>query len=343
MRSPSRHRIVDPLRPGKTSVAAFLACPRHIHMDRGQEGKRDVKLSYGIRAVAAGGLLAGAAIGVSACGVHRPPSPRMEAVVIHIAPSQSLAALCVRLGQNLGFFAQEGIRVVEGSSHRADIRILPAGSRWPIRGVISLGAEAAIVAPRRDPGFRLAGLNQVPVVYPGEYPTLTGIFEGVMALHDISHPWLVPLAESRILTLWKEGLLPYVLANSSLWYRLLRLRRSARVLAVLAASTGPIPTSVVNGRGPKLPPFLAALNLSLWYLRTHSPATIAKSVSSTGLPVTWEVATAQRYHWLAPASLPTRSTYERGRAFWMNAGIAWPAYRDGVRRHPSLIALTLTP
>ena len=210
-------------------------------------------------------------------------------------------------------------------------------------GVVSLGAGAAILAPRADPGFRLAGLNQVPVVYPRESPGLTGLFQGVMALHDISPPWLVPLAESRILTLWKEGLLPYVLANSSLWYRLSRLRRSTRVLAVLAASTGPIPTSVVYGHGPKLPPFLAALNLSLWYLRTHSPATIAKNIASPALPVAWEVAMAQRYHWLAPATMPTRSAYERGRAFWINAGIAWPAYGDGVARRPSLIALTLTP
>lgn len=305
-----------------------------------------MKWSKEIRAIVVGGLFAGIAVGISACGVRHPAGQRPKAVVIYIAQGQGLARLSVRLGQKLGFFAQQGVRVVEGSSHRATIRILSAGSHWPISGVVSLGAEAAIIAPRADPGFRLAGLNQVPVAFMRERPALAGLFEGIMALHNISHPWLVPLAESRILSLWKQDRLPYVLVSSSLWYHLLHLRPSARVQAVMSASTGPIPTSVVCGHGSKLPAFLAALNLSLWYLRTHSPAVIARSIGgrpSLALPLRWEVAQAQRYHWIAPVTLPTLNAYERGRAFWLNVGITWPVYDYGVTRHPSLTALDLTP
>ncbi len=284
-------------------------------------------------------------LGLSACGAQSNTHERATTITVNIGRTGPLAQIPLDLAQSLGLFHQQGIQVLISQHPPSDIVIGPAGRRWPIYGVIGQGINGLVVSPEPDPGFRLAGLEQVPIAYPQSQPSLAWAFRGLMRTHAVRDTLLEPLGTEAIIRLWQAHHLAYVLVDAALWQRLHRTDPSATLLAVLSASMGPTPTVTVSGQNRSLPQFLAALNLSLWYLTTHRPKNILPLLPRClRTPQTrLFIQLAERYQWYAASTVPTRQDYQRGVLFWRTLGVKWPDYYRAVDTRPSLVALSLTP
>ena len=285
-------------------------------------------------------------VALSGCGVGAGPSHRpLPTLTVRETTANPLALVPISIAQRLGLFRQQGIAVREVASKAAPVSLGSVGQRWPIVGVLAQGIDGFIVAPEPDPGFRLAALNQVPVAYPKNDPDLALAFRTLMHIHQVQDYLLEPLNLRTLINLWKSGHMPYVVANTALWHHLKGLNRSTTALAALSASMGPMPSIVIAGRASTLPQFLAALNLSLWYIETHAPKTLLPLLPHRlrTPTTTFFLQLADRYQWFPATTVPIRQNYQRGLTFWHMAGLRWPSYERAVDTRPSLTALSLTP
>lgn len=284
-------------------------------------------------------------LGLTACGPNTANHATLDPVSVKVATSAALAQIPLELAQDLGFFRQQGIAVTSSPAADASITIANAGQHWPIVAAIGQGADGFVVGPRADPGFRLAALTDVPIAYPAHDQSLAVLVTAVMTLHGLPKPMLDPLSVKQITRLWRNRHVPYLVANASLWHELLAIDPKAKPLAVLSASTGPIPDWVIYSHSKDLPAFLAAVNLSLWYISTHTPASIVDALSpSQRHPDTrWLITLAERYQWYSPSTVIPKTRYERGQRFWALTGITWPHYIRAVDSAPAVTALSITP
>jgi hypothetical protein len=284
-------------------------------------------------------------LSLSACGPIRSRTAPLAVVRVHFDSQSALAEIPLAVANRLGLFRQQGITVQAGTADRSAITIGPAGHAWPITGVLTQGLDGLVAAPHADPGFRLAALRQVPIAYTRGDRALAFTFQIVMHQHQIDDYMLEPLDVKEVMTLFTRGHLPYVLVEATLWARLASGQPDAHILAALSAASGPIPSIVVTGSDGALPNFLAALNLSLWYIETEPAVTVWNQ-----LPPrlhTHEILTvlqlADRYQWFSPSTVPDRQRYQRGQALWSALGHPWPSYYRAVNARPALTALSLTP
>lgn len=271
----------------------------------------------------------------------RPRRPSVPVVAVEVPRDAGVFRVPFRLAEQLGFFRQEGI-AVRLTTDPAALRLVPAGTAWPIIGVVGSRPDAFVVSSIDDPGFRLAWLAGVPLAYPRADGALAAWAKAVLALHGVSPAALDPLSSREIALLWATGHLPYLLADAATWLRLTPPPAPLRPAAALGASTGPAMTWVMAGRRQAAPQVLAALNLSLWYLQNHPPRAVARILKA---PRSFQrvIAVAERYHFYAPSTYPTRPDYERTRRLAALLGRAWRPYDRAVDTRPAVSALALTP
>lgn len=270
--------------------------------------------------------------------LHRSGFPTAE---VQVGREAGVFEVPFRLAERLGFFRQEGVSVRIISAPAA-LRLTPGGTSWPIVGVVGSRPDAFVVSAADDPGFRLAWLAGLPLAYPRGDSALAAWAKSVLSLHEISPASLDPLSPREIELLWTSGHLPYLLADAPTWLRLSPPPAPIRPAAALGASTGPGMAWVLTGHGPEVPRILAALNLALWYLHTHSPQTVA-SVFRGNRALKALIAVADRYGLYAASTYPTRQDYERSRRLALFDGRSWPPYERAVDRIPAVHALALTP
>ncbi len=278
------------------------------------------------------------------CGTQKaqPPTRPWPVVSIEISrgPSSTLL-LPIQVASRLNLFALQHVRV-RWTHSSASVHIGLAQSQWPWAGEIAQRPDFYLVAPVRDPHFRLRALNRLPVDYPPSLQSARPLIDSIMALNQ-STPQLQELPWTELQSLWKHGHLPWAIVNSTELLRLQHIDRQTTVLNWLGSSTGPIPTVAVWGRSPHLPQVLAALNMALWYMHTTPPGTLAPLMSPEDPSAAQRTIRQALHEDLWPPSMRiSPAEYNRGRALYGLSGALWPPYFSGVDNVPSSQAFNAT-
>lgn len=258
------------------------------------------------------------ALVVAGCGPKRAPRTALPTVPIHLTAPQSFLNTPLYLAERLGLFAHNGI-AVNTQSPRAGLTIGPLPRSRTVIGVVAQKSDEFLIAPSADPHFRLNQLSTLPVAYIPSHPQVRTLMDAIFALHEVKPPLLQALAVSQIPRLWAHGQIPYLVAPLPVVVSLTHSPHPAHILATFAASTGNIPAWVVSGTpGAHQAAVLEALNVSLWYLRSHSPHQVSAVLAGVNgwNQGTWRkiLRTSQPYHFWPASTYPSRPPYQRWQA-----------------------------
>lgn len=333
-------------------IIANPGVPRHPIRQAAPRTGTDIDPAGGIHSTrgsfvqkhAVAGLLAVAVAVLGGCGsppsrTLRPPALRPIAVVL---PPASISLLPVWLAIRDGGLARLGYRLAP-TAH-ASLTIGPPG-RWPIDAIIAWRPEWCLVTPGPLPFFRWRDLAQAPLLpVSGLSPYGEALVRSVLAEHGVRHVVFDVLGAPDATRLFATGHLPWLLLPLVPALQLAQ-RQRGHIAAFLGASTGPVPTLVVSGRGAGLRPLLAALNLALSQLAATPPASLTPSLAAAfpavprGL-LTEAVSTAVGLSLWPPTDFPDSATYDAGRALLGSVGQTWPPYSAGVDSEAAREALT---
>lgn len=285
-------------------------------------------------------LLAFLILWVLALRPKTPPPP--PPLTVGIAPQHPVMNLPVYLAERI---QPSAFRLASGAEPNA-LRIGPAGSAWPILGVVAQRSDAVLIAPEPDPHFRLAQLNQLPVAYEKGRPLLLHTTELVLHLHRVNAR-LEALSPPHLDQLWRLGTLPFAVVDLPTLVELSALKKTTTVLAPLAASTGPVTAWVMTGSPANAEGVLHAINLSLWYLKSHSTTRVGEVLNGAdGLSaVQWQrlAELGQKYRIWPGSTLPQSQLYQRLKRLEANLApqSPWPPYAQAVDTAAALKALSL--
>lgn len=280
---------------------------------------------------------------LTGCGARPAPSANEASwptVSVQLDDITPLMTLPLTLALRLGTFHERHVKIVfTNKSHTANVTLSSSPQR-PVVGYLATRPDLVLVSPRPDPHFRLRALNHLPIFYSpivhSEIPLVSALLKTQRA--HITQ-W-TPIPFSQMKQLWRRQHLPWAVVTLSEAQVLKHLDARTVTLSWLGASTGPIPTVMLEEHRaePAVTRFLAGLNLALWYLHTTPPAAVA-SILSNGhqdSQLVQEIRQALHYQYWPNTTYPDSSTYARMTSLMPQ----WQSYTVMVDPGPALQALS---